>query len=45
MIQIVMQNDQELATQNQNKLETIGNLAKEKAVELHEKMRNDLNQI
>ena len=45
LVQITINNDQELAAQNQADLVKVGNLAKEKAAELREQMRNDLKQI
>jgi hypothetical protein len=45
LVQITINNDQELAAQNQAELMRVGNLAKQKAAELREQMRKDLKQI
>ena len=45
LVQITINNDQALAEQNQAELMRIGELAKLKAAELREQMRNDLKQI
>lgn len=45
LVQITINNDQELAAQNQAELMRAGNLAKQKAAELREQMRKDLKQI
>ena len=45
LAKITIENDQELAAANQAELMRVGELAKSKAEELREQMRNDLKQI
>ena len=44
-VKITLNNDQELASKNQQELYRLGELAKSKAAALREQMRNDLKQI
>lgn len=45
LVKITINNDQDLAKQNQEELNRLGELAKSKSAELREQMRNDLKQI
>lgn len=45
LVTITMNNDQDLANRNMAQLQELGELAKAKAAELREQMRNDLKQI
>ena len=45
LVKITIENDQDLAAENQAELMRVGELAKSKAKELREQMRNDLKQI
>lgn len=45
LVQIIINNDQELASRNQEELYRLGYLAKSKSADLREQMRHDLKQI